>query len=124
MPQYAVFLYAPADDDSEPEPGAREAHHRHAAELRESGAMLAAFALEPSETSTSIRREGITDGPFIEAKEVILGFYVIEAHDLDAALAVAGRNPIVQQGGGVEVRPVAGGEVRSVEGGEMRPLLA
>ena len=116
MPQYAVFLYAPADDDTEPEPGARESHDRHAQELRESGAVLAMFALSPSTTSTSIRSDGITDGPFIEAKEVVLGFYVIEAHDLDAALDVAGRNPILGQGGGVEVRPVAGGEVRPVPG--------
>lgn len=113
MPQYAVFLYAPADDDTEPEPGAREAHQRHAEELRDSGAMLAAFALAPVSTATSIRDVGVTDGPFIEAKEVILGFYVLEARDLDAALAVAGRNPILGQGGGVEVRPVEGGEVRT-----------
>lgn len=113
MPQYAVFLYAPADDDTEPEPAARDEHHRHAAELRDSGKMVAAFALEDPATATSIRSDGsITDGPFIEAKEVILGFYVLEAHDLDGALAVAGRNPIIRQGGGVEVRPVEGGEVR------------
>jgi len=113
MPQYAVFLYAPIDDDTEPEPGGREEHARHADELRESGKMLACFALEPYTTSTSIRSGGIiTDGPFIESKEVVLGFYVIEAHDLDGALAIAGRNPIIRQGGGVEVRPVEGGEVR------------
>jgi hypothetical protein len=113
MPQYAVFLYAPIDDDTEPEPGARDAHDRHGKELRESGTMLACFALEPYTTSTSIRSDGsITDGPFIESKEVVLGFYVLEAHDLDDALAVAGRNPIIRQGGGVEVRPVEGGGVR------------
>jgi hypothetical protein len=112
MPQYAVFLYAPVDDDAEPQPGAREEHDRHADELRDSGKAVAMFALEPHETSTSIRCDGITDGPFLETKEVVLGFYVIEAHDLDVALAVAGRNPILHQGGGLEVRPVAGGEVR------------
>lgn len=113
MPQYAVFLYAP-DDDTEPEPGALDEHRRHATELRDSGAMLAAFALEPVSTATSIRSVGITDGPFIESKEVILGFYVLEANDLDAALAIAGRNPILHQGGGVEVRPVGDGEVRPI----------
>ena len=40
--------------------------------------------------------------------EVIAGFCVIEAPDRDAALQIAGRNPILGQGGGVEVRPVAG----------------
>ncbi len=113
MPQYAIFLYA-TDDDTEPVPGARAAHDRHADELRDSGALLAAFALEPASTATSIRGFGITDGPFIESKEVILGFYVVEAHDLDAALTIAALNPIIRQGGGVEVRPVEGGEVRPI----------
>ena len=48
----------------------------------------------------------ITDGPFVDSKEVIAGFYVIEAPDLDAALAIARLNPVVREGGGVEVRPV------------------
>ena len=44
--------------------------------------------------------------------QVIAGFFVIDAPDLDAALAIAGRNPAVRQGGGVEVRPLTGGFVR------------
>jgi hypothetical protein len=48
----------------------------------------------------------LTDGPFIDSKEVVAGFYVIEAPDLDAALAIAATNPVVRDGGGVEVRPV------------------
>ncbi len=55
--------------------------------------------------------DAVTDGPFIEAKEVILGFYVIEAPDLDAALEIARRNPVLGDGGGLEVRPVAQGRV-------------
>ncbi len=112
MPQYAVFLHA-TDDDTEQVPGALDEHRRHAEELRDSGMMLAAFALEPVSTATSIRGIGVTDGPFIESKEVIVGFYVLEARHLDAALAIAGRNPIIGQGGGVEVRPGVGGEVRN-----------
>jgi hypothetical protein len=72
-----------------------------------SGTMVAAFELEPPDTATSLRGDTVTDGPFIEAKEVIAGFYVIEAPDLDAALQVARQNPILRQGGGLEVRPVA-----------------
>ena len=56
--------------------------------------------------ATSIRGDTITDGPFVDAKEVVAGFYVIEAPDLDAALAIARPNPAVREGGGVEVRPV------------------
>jgi hypothetical protein len=76
----------------------------------ESGTLVAAFALQPAaDTATSIRGDVVTDGPFIDAKEVIAGLTVIEAPDLDAALAIARANPATQQGGGVEVRPVEGG---------------
>ena len=68
--------------------------------------MLMAYALTPRDMATSIRGDTITDGPFVDSKEVVAGFYVIEAPDLDAALAIARTNPVVREGGGVEVRPV------------------
>jgi hypothetical protein len=112
-PEYAIFLYANKDDITKDVNGSeREEYDRYSEEMQEAGSMIAAFALESYDTATSIRSEGITDGPFIEAKEVVLGFYVIEAPDLDAALAEAQRNPIIKQGGGVEVRPVEGFVVR------------
>jgi hypothetical protein len=107
MAQYAIFLYAPnVDIDEEPAPGKLEKHYRHADELISEGTMIAGFRLQPITASTSIRSDGLTDGPFLEAKQVILGFYVIEASDLDAALKTAKRNPILTQGGGLEGRPV------------------
>jgi hypothetical protein len=107
MAQYTVFMYAPAPSaDDIPRPEEREKHHRYADELRKSGAMIAAFALEPATMATSLRGDIVTDGPFIETKEVIVGFYVLDVPDLDAALEIVRRNPILQQGGGVEVRPV------------------
>ena len=107
MAQYAILMYAPTlDFDEAPPPEAREVHDRYAEDLRRSGAMVTAFALEPAATATSLRGDLVTDGPFIEAKEVVIGFYVIEAPDLDAALGIAGQNPVLHQGGGVEVRPV------------------
>jgi hypothetical protein len=113
MAQYAVLIYA---SDSAHRADARpedlEVHDRHAKEMEESGCLAAAFALEPVATATSIRGDVVTDGPFVDAKEVIAGFYVIDAPDLDAALTIAGRTPATQLGGGVEVRPVAGGFVR------------
>jgi hypothetical protein len=48
----------------------------------------------------------VTDGPFVEAKDLVLGFNVIEARDLDQALELASRCPIVEGGGAVEIRPV------------------
>jgi len=117
MTEYAITLYADKNDinpdlDS---PGHQE-HHRYSEVLQAEGHMIAAFALESFETATSLRADGITDGPFIESKEVVLGFYVIEAENLDAALAEARRNPILHQGGGVEVRPVQGFVVRPTSG--------
>ncbi|WP_112243297.1 YciI family protein [Kribbella monticola] len=112
MAQYAILIYA---NDSAHAPQATPEdlaiHDKHAAELEEAGAVVAAFALTPRDMATSIRGDVVTDGPFVEAKEVVAGFYVIEAPDLDAALEIARRNPATQQGGGVEVRPVHSGGV-------------
>jgi hypothetical protein len=114
MAQYAVLIYAgDSAHGSDATPEDLAAHNRYAQELQDAGCMAAAFALEPIATATTIRGDVVTDGPFVDAKEVVAGFYVIDAPDLDAALRIAGRNPATQQGGGVEVRPVAGGFVRS-----------
>jgi hypothetical protein len=56
-----------------------------------------------------VRGGAITDGPFIETKELLGGVFVIEARDLDHALAIAKLTPVVD--GGVEVRPLVGFEV-------------
>lgn len=66
-------------------------------------------ALEASSTATTLRKGpsgevAATDGPFAETKEAIGGYYVIEASDLDAALAIAKQVPAPF--GGVEVRPI------------------
>jgi hypothetical protein len=107
MAQYAVLIYA---DDSAHAPDATpedlEPYDRYGHELARSGSMVVAYALTPRDMATSVREDMITDGPFIDSKEVVAGFYVIEAPDLDAALAIAKTNPEVRNGGGVEVRPV------------------
>jgi hypothetical protein len=54
--------------------------------------------------STSIRADVVTDGPFVDTKEALGGYYLIEAVDLDQALAVAKLCPAPH--GGVEVRPI------------------
>jgi hypothetical protein len=48
-----------------------------------------------------------TDGPFVEIKESIGGYFVFEADDLDAAIELAARVPAARQGGAIEVRPIA-----------------
>jgi hypothetical protein len=101
MPQYAVLIYEAA---RELPPEVISAHGRLPDRV------VAGLALEPNETATAIRGDLLTDGPFVETKEAILGVYVLEARDLDHAIALARMTPIVD--GGVEVRPMNGFQVR------------
>jgi hypothetical protein len=107
MAQYAILIYA-SDSAHAPDATSEDlvSADAHADEVEDAGAMVAAFALTPRDMATSVRGDVVTDGPFLDSKEVVAGFYVIEAPDLDAALAIARRNPATQSGGGVEVRPV------------------
>ena len=113
MAQYAILIYA-HDSAHAPEaaPEDLEVCDSHSDELAASGSMLAAYALTPRDMATSVRADAITDGPFLDSKEVVAGFYVIEAPDLDAALAIARLNPAMRDGGGVEVRPVHSSLIR------------
>ncbi|MEX0717300.1 MAG: YciI family protein [Planctomycetaceae bacterium] len=78
-------------------------------ELAERGQYISASPLHPVETATSVRvREGkslVTDGPFAETREQLGGYFMIDANDLDEALAIAARIPAARKGT-VEVRPV------------------
>jgi hypothetical protein len=80
-----------------------------AQQLNSEGQYLATAPLHPVATATSIRvRDGkplVTDGPFAETREQLGGFFLIDAQDLDEAIAIAARLPAVQVGT-VEIRPV------------------
>jgi hypothetical protein len=69
----------------------------------------AGLQLQPPATATTVRSDDgdtlLTDGPFVDAKEYLGGFYLFEADDLDAATELAGRIPAARLGGAVEVRP-------------------
>ncbi|MEN2742830.1 YciI family protein [Microbacterium sp. X-17] len=77
-------------------------------------ALVAGGELQPRETATTVRRSAdgdtIVDGPFQETKEALAGFYLVEAPDLDAVLAVVTALPL--PGGAFEVRPLAAGMAR------------
>jgi hypothetical protein len=77
--------------------------------LRKKGVLIAAEALQPVESATTVRlRHGkvsITDGPFAETKEQLAGFYLIDANDLNDAIEVASKIPPAREGS-IEVRPV------------------
>jgi len=62
--------------------------------------------LERTGKSVRGKQLAVSDGPFTEAKDIILGFIVIEARDLDHALEIAKGCPLVLGGGAVEIRPV------------------
>jgi hypothetical protein len=78
--------------------------------LSEKGWMRAGDALQASPTATQVRvREGktlTTDGPFVETKEQLGGFYMVECDNLDQAIEAASRIPAAR-GGVIEVRPIA-----------------
>ena len=77
--------------------------------LRQSGVLVAAEALQPVATASTVRiRNGkvsVPDGPFAETKEQLAGFYLIEARDLNDAIQVASKIPPAREGS-IEVRPV------------------
>lgn len=107
MPQYAVLIYSPAPADPMTlAPDYLELIERYPAQVEElGGEIVTGFALQPSTMATSIRGDVVTDGPFVESKEVVAGFFVLEAPDLDVALHIAKLNPATRDGG-VEVRPL------------------
>lgn len=107
--QYALLIYGDekvweSRDDQERQAN-HERHARFMAMLRERGALVGGEELAAASTATTVRnggQVGVTDGPYAETAEQLGGFYLIEAPDLDAALAFARQlpEPIV------EVRPV------------------
>jgi hypothetical protein len=84
-------------------------HERLEQDLRTASKYKGCAGLQPTSTATTIRVRGgktlVTDGPFAETKEQFGGYYLVEAHDLDDAIAIAARIPVPY--GSVEIRPVA-----------------
>jgi hypothetical protein len=116
MPQYLLSLIQP--DGPMPEPEVLGPIMRDVAavteRMRAAGAWVFSAGLHPAETATVVRPAGedflVTDGPYVEAKEHVGGFTIVEAEDLDAALAW-GREVARATTLPVEVRPIANGGV-------------
>ena len=113
MPQFAVLIYS---DDSAHQPDKTAATSdeiatcdEHAVELAAQATMTSAWAFTPRSMAKSIRAEAVTDGPFVDSRQVVAGVYILDAPNLDAALATAATNPVLRQGGGLEVRPIHSG---------------
>ena len=112
MAQYVVLIYEDEQGWASGDPAVIEQGMKdHNQFAIDAGQKLAGGkALQPTATATTIRKDGsggfaVTDGPFVETKEALGGFYIVEAADLDEAIALAKKVPAPF--GGVEVRPVA-----------------
>jgi hypothetical protein len=111
MAEYLVLIY---EDESSWDGVDRESYEKILKEHvafgeRNAGALRGGNALQSTATATSLRRDPsgaytVTDGAFAETKEALGGYYLIEAADLDEALALAKQVPAPF--GGVEVRPI------------------
>ncbi len=110
MAQYLILIYedeagyAQADQATFDE--VMQGHNAFGAKYGE--AIKGGNALQTTSTATSVRTDGsgfsVTDGPFVETKEVLGGYYLVEADDLDEAVEMAKAVPA--RFGGVEVRPI------------------
>ena len=108
--QYALLIYAePGYDEALPDTE-RDAAHAEYLALADDARCVGSAQLQPAETATSVRVVGgrtlMTDGPFADTKEVLGGFCLVEAANLDEAIELAERIPAARLGGVVEVRPV------------------
>lgn len=111
--QYLLLIYdREADWDALPE-AQKAAIYQEYGELTQSiteaGQYKGGHQLQPISTATTVRvrdkKQLVTDGPFAETKEQLGGFYLIDARNLDEAIAIAGRIPSARFGS-IEVRPI------------------
>jgi hypothetical protein len=108
--KYALLIYerpGPYENLSDDE---REAVHGEYFAISAEPRVVGGAQLEPIEAATTVRVDGgqtlTTDGPFADTKEILGGFFLVEADDIDAALELAARVPAARMGGSVEVRPI------------------
>ena len=107
MVKYALLAYS--SGEASREPGARDMHPGIAAVLDRPD-VSGWLRLQPAESATTVRLEArrtlLTDGPFVDSKEFLGGFIIVEADDLDGALAVATELQELDITAAIEVRPV------------------
>ncbi len=114
MAKYMLLIYGDESAFANPTPDQwdqmMQAHQAFAQGVTaQGGKILGGDALQPTATATTVRSDVtgdqvVTDGPFVETKEALGGFYLLEAGDLDQAIAFARQCPA--PAGGIEVRPV------------------
>jgi len=115
MPKYLVLIYGNEEIWAAEAPEWHAANaERHQALIASAGkAILGVNELEPTTRAVSIRAGSsgkplVTDGPFIETKEIVGGYYLLDAPDLAEAIRLASQIPeATGTHGGVEIRPIA-----------------
>jgi hypothetical protein len=112
--QYALLIYQDESIIGSDKTGAKlqQVIGRHVEFTKELGAKrVGGSGLKPTASATTVRtargKQTLHDGPFAETKEQLGGFYLIEAPNLDAAIAIARKVPLLEDGA-IEVRPVLG----------------
>jgi hypothetical protein len=108
--QYMLLIYSAESDEAALDTNEIMAEYGAFTQgIVQSGAFKAADRLKPIATATTVRiRDGktlSTDGPFAETREQLGGYYLVEAKDLDEAVAIAAKVPTAKYGS-IEVRPV------------------
>jgi hypothetical protein len=108
--QYMLLIYGNDDASASIPEEERASQHEEYMRISRLPSVRGGAELQPATTATTIRvQDGdalTTDGPFVDTKEAVGGYYLIEAENLDEALDVAARIPAARNGGAVEVRPV------------------
>jgi hypothetical protein len=107
--KYALLIYSSPEVRDVPEDQIKSVIGEYEA-IFDAPGVLAGMQLQGTESATTVRVQNgealLSDGPFVDAKEFVGGFYLLEADDLDAATDLAARIPAARMGGAVEVRPV------------------
>src|SRR3569833_4754350 len=109
MAKYLLLIHGVDDEWEAMTPAQRAEHDAAHRRFREAAGTRVAGGdeLQPASTATTVRGELTTDGPFLETKEVLGGFYIVEASDLDEVTGLVALLPEVRAGhSGVEIRPV------------------
>jgi hypothetical protein len=112
--RYLALIYSDERGTAEMTPDEQGAYTAawmgYADDFAKSGKMLGGEALQPTLTATTVRQGNggnlITDGPYAETKEQLGGYFLINADNLDEAIAWAAKMPNLTRGGSVEIRPI------------------
>jgi len=108
--KYALLIHELAGATDAMSDDEREAISAEYMQLMHDERVVGGDGLHPAATATTVRvSDGdtlLTDGPFADTKEVLGGFYIVDAADLDGALEIAGQIPAARLGGCVEVRAI------------------